>query len=624
MPSKPEVEQYIKDNAIEAALAAAVSATVKARPLDALAYLSQELAKATKPVAPCFFTVYHTFVPDKAAAWWEQMMKMGPDDYRAMDLKNNKLGFHCHSFMPAGMEGPINCMWECKVDTTPEVFQAFIDGPDGPGPGVVINKCYKVMPGAILPPSHFKGKCIFHAKEATAGSMFWVFHEFKPNHAGKFWEWIQTQSDADMGAMHARNNGNGMHNHSFCPGGPDGPTICIWESAKPMEAAEMQAWIDGPHGPGYGVDGVDGSVFVNKVHKMMQGGNPPSAKFTLKESIARTFGAGAMDGSALTVSADKATMAPPGAPPMALPMMLGMVDVVKGAFPQWEALVHFVELQGDGTCIVGTQQCSGPMVADMPAMGPFPEVKLETAPELAKKGVVFPVEVGRYTFNVAGDKVQNGAYFGEYRLGVGREPTPEVLAMWNKKGDLSDVGFGALYQVMLGAPLPAPPPLAPPESIARFFNGEAMTADGKADWLMKEGFADYMTTAFVGPFAPPVPMMDKAKLEGAMGNLLGSFPDLTFNVKKVSPKQDKTGAWAADIVVEGTHTGAPFSPMPGMLPAIEPKGTKVIIGPETFTLAADADGKIYSMRITPLHEGKPAGPPGFYLGIGGQLPSPPF
>ena len=29
------------------------------------------------------------------------------------------------------------------------------------------------MPGAILPPSHFKGKCIFHAKEATAGSMFW-------------------------------------------------------------------------------------------------------------------------------------------------------------------------------------------------------------------------------------------------------------------------------------------------------------------------------------------------------------------------------------------------------------------------------------------------------------------
>ena len=27
-----------------------------------------------------------------------------------------------------------------------------------------------------------------------------------------------------------------------------------------------------------------------------------------------------------------------------------------------------------------------------------------------------------------------------------------------------------------------------------------------------------------------------------MGNLLASFPDLTFNVKKVSPKQDSAGA----------------------------------------------------------------------------------
>ena len=38
-----------------------------------------------------------------------------------------------------------------------------------------------------------------------------------------------------MGAMHARNNANGKHNHSFCPGGPEGPCFCIWESEKPME-----------------------------------------------------------------------------------------------------------------------------------------------------------------------------------------------------------------------------------------------------------------------------------------------------------------------------------------------------------------------------------------------------
>ena len=73
--------------------------------------------------------------------------------------------------------------WERKVDTAPEEFQAFIDGPDGPGPGALINKCYKVMPGAILPPSHFKAKCLFHAKEPSAGSMFWVYHDFKPGYA---------------------------------------------------------------------------------------------------------------------------------------------------------------------------------------------------------------------------------------------------------------------------------------------------------------------------------------------------------------------------------------------------------------------------------------------------------
>ncbi len=66
----------------------------------------------------------------------------------------------CHSY-----RFTVAPRWECKVDTEPEVFQAFIDGPDGPGQGALINKCYKVMPGAILPPSHFKAKCLFHAKE---------------------------------------------------------------------------------------------------------------------------------------------------------------------------------------------------------------------------------------------------------------------------------------------------------------------------------------------------------------------------------------------------------------------------------------------------------------------------
>ena len=46
-----------------------------------------------------------------------------------------------------------------------------------------------------------------------------------------------------------------------------------------------------------------------------------------------------------------------------------------------------------------------------------------------------------------------------------------------------------------------------------------------------------------------------------------------------------------------------------------------MIGPEIFTLWADADGKVTKITIEPLEAGKPAGPPGFYQEIGGVIPS---
>ena len=63
------------------------------------------------------------------------------------------------------------------------------------------------------------------------------------------------------------------------------------------------------------------------------------------------------------------------------------------------------------------------------------------------------------------------------------------------------------------------------------------------------------------------------------------------------------------IVVMGTHTGAPFSPMPGKLPAIDKTDICVKIGPETFTLWVDADGKVCKTEITPLGAGHPHGRP---------------
>jgi len=104
-----------------------------------------------------------------------------------------------------------------------------------------------------------------------------------------------------------------------------------------------------------------------------------------------------------------------------------------------------------------------------------------------------------------------------------------------------------------------------------------------------------------------------------VSNLVTSFPDLTFNSGKVAPSKQEDGSWAADIVVTGTHTGAAFTPMADKLPAIETSGTAVSIGPETFTVWADEAGKVVKIEITPKEAGNPHGPPGFYLGIGGDI-----
>ena len=162
-----------------------------------------------------------------------------------------------------------------------------------------------------------------------------------------------------------------------------------------------------------------------------------------------------------------------------------------------------------------------------------------------------------------------------------------------------------------------------PESVAFFFNGEPMS--GKAEKYMTEMVADSHTLEFVGPHALPLGKLDKAAFAGAAGNLAGSFPDLTFNFNKATPKRNKDGSWSADIVVMGTHTGAAFTPMPGKMDPIETTGKCVKIGPETFTLFLDEAGKVVKTEITPgATDGvpNPHGPPGFYAEIGGVLPGP--
>jgi hypothetical protein len=59
-------------------------------------------------------------------------------------------------------------------------------------------------------------------------------------------------------------------------------------------------------------------------------------------------------------------------------------------------------------------------------------------------------EVGTYIFSADGTKVASGGYTGLVCPPLDKKsaPTPFMEQHWNKKGDLSDTGFGSLYQWM--------------------------------------------------------------------------------------------------------------------------------------------------------------------------------
>lgn len=174
---------------------------------------------------------------------------------------------------------------------------------------------------------------------------------------------------------------------------------------------------------------------------------PPPEMATLKG-----FATGFMDKSTANFAAPDCTFNPPGAPPMPIDAFLGMIPAMSVSFPNWEARFLGAEKQEDGTWKVKTQQAVGQMVADLKLGGPFPDLPLDKAPASWKMGTgaTFPVEVGTYKLSEDGTKVLSGSYDGTVDDSYGggtQETSAEVKAIWNKKGDQSDCGFGAMFQI---------------------------------------------------------------------------------------------------------------------------------------------------------------------------------
>lgn len=157
-----------------------------------------------------------------------------------------------------------------------------------------------------------------------------------------------------------------------------------------------------------------------------------------------------------------------------------------------------------------------------------------------------------------------------------------------------------------------------PEVVKRFFDGTPMTPEKQSKIFSL--YAEDSALAFTG-HGPPITLR-KAGIMDAVAALHDAFPDFTFNPGCVVPEITAEGCWAAKIVVTGTHTGAPYAPAPH-LPKVAKTGRSVVIGPETFKLFVNAEGLVVRHEIEVHEPGKPAGPPGFYEGIGGVMLPPP-
>jgi hypothetical protein len=169
-----------------------------------------------------------------------------------------------------------------------------------------------------------------------------------------------------------------------------------------------------------------------------------------KVEIIEKYRTAAWDGTWAADAAEDAVFIH-GGQEMPIGAFLGWCSAVgtSGCFPHWKWTNYSVEELEDGRVKVGSQQSTGKLVKDIPAIEPFPAVTLAEVPPdsllLTDAGAVLPVEIGYYTFDGAG-KVSKIEYAGEL---------DEKVEGVNTLAFTPTVGPPLLY-AMAGKPLPPP------------------------------------------------------------------------------------------------------------------------------------------------------------------------
>lgn len=229
--------------------------------------------------------------------------------------------------------------------------------------------------------------------------------------------------------------------------GPETFTLWVDAAGKVCKTEITPLGAGHPHGPPGFYLGIGGTL-------------PPPPSTDVEPEVLDMLSKFCKFDAEATQYADKDCMLnPPGAPPMPFEAVNGMMAAMKGPWPAWESKFHGASKNPDGTYAVLTQQCPGPMKGDFPAMGPFPFIAFDPLPDIVKtEDLKNPIEVGTFTLTADKTKVVKAAYEidshkGHSKVGGG---SPSVTEVWGKKGDGSDVGFGA-YFALMGVEMPAPP-----------------------------------------------------------------------------------------------------------------------------------------------------------------------
>lgn len=170
-------------------------------------------------------------------------------------------------------------------------------------------------------------------------------------------------------------------------------------------------------------------------------------------------------------------------------------------------------------------------------------------------------------------------------------------------------------------------------AVQKNFNGKPNTGmlllrevfdGGLPDGGLLAWYEEHLAPDFSASFAGGKVVLDKAAFLSVTADLLKSFPDFTYtrtDAMMYGDPRPLAVTWTA--VVKGTHTGAPYSPLPGV-PTVAAKNPPIACqnDAEKITLVFSSGSQLSQIRkiaVEALPGGKGfSGPVGFYLQAGGD------